>query len=76
MYGKKYKLSRCRIFCNDNTRAYYIDEQGQQRSILLKWTDLSIPDPFIELSQGRSYFRYEDLNRLSALLIELKKAAD
>jgi len=46
----------------------YYDKPEQLRSILTSWTSLHIDDPFISASQGRSWFRVDDLLRLSALL--------
>jgi hypothetical protein len=45
--------------------------QGQLCSVLASCTDVGGVDPFVEISAGRSFFRYEDLVRLADLLEEL-----
>jgi len=75
MYGKKFKVIESKKVCNEDW-LYYINDQGQYRSIPAKWTNLCTPDPFVEISQGRSYFRYDELLSLSNLLLELKKSSD
>ena len=50
---------------------YFHDAQGQLCSVLASCTDVGGVDPFVEISAGRSFFRYEDLVRLAELLEEL-----
>jgi hypothetical protein len=52
-------------------RVYFHDAQGQLCSVLASCTDVGGVDPFVEISAGRSFFRYEDLVRLADLLEEL-----
>jgi len=47
---------------------YFHDSRGQLQSILASCTDAGGVDPFVEISAGRSYFRYEDLIRLADLM--------
>lgn len=53
-------------------RVFY-REPGSEvvRSLPASWTDVEGPDPFIELGEGRSYFRVDDLLDLAGLLREL-----
>jgi hypothetical protein len=46
----------------------YYDAQGQLRSMLTSWTSLHELDSFMTASGGRSWFRVDDLLRLSALM--------
>ncbi len=55
-------------------RVMYYDRPKQLRSILTSWTSLHEADPFMAASAGRSWFRVDDLLRLSALLAERDKA--
>jgi len=47
---------------------YYYDDAGDLSSLPARWTSVGPPDPFVEISAGRSPFRVEDLLELSALL--------
>lgn len=42
--------------------------------MLASWTDLAEQDLFAQASAGRSWFRPDDLLRLSALIGELQEA--
>jgi len=42
-------------------RVYFRNGPGRLASIPLVWTSLSVPDPFVELSEGLALFRCEDL---------------
>lgn len=46
----------------------YYDAQGQLRSMLTSWTNLHELDSFMAASGGRSWFRVDDLLRLSAFI--------
>ena len=49
-------------------RVYFYDSQELLVSVPANWTDIVPPDPFIELSSGRSLFRLEDLDRLRQII--------
>ena len=49
-------------------RAYFYDDSGRLASIPLQWTTLAAPDPFVELSGGRSAFHVSNLRELADLL--------
>jgi hypothetical protein len=51
---------------------YFLDSEGQIKSILTNYTDAGGVDPFVELSRGRALFRYEDLLRLADLVEGLR----
>ncbi len=51
----------------------YFDAEGRLRSVLTSWTDLVDADLFGITSAGRSWFRPDDLLRLSALLETLSR---
>jgi hypothetical protein len=43
----------------------------QVRSLLASWTDVEVPDAFLELAAGRAHLRVSDLLQLVAVLDEL-----
>jgi hypothetical protein len=50
----------------------YFDSKGKLCSIPASWTSLAAQDLFARASAGRSWFRVDDLLRLSAQIAELK----
>lgn len=56
-------------------RVMYFDPQRRLRSILTAWTSVAEEDPFTRASAGRSWFRPDDLVRLSALIREVQRRA-
>lgn len=54
-------------------RVFFHDQEGQLRSLPATWTSVVAPEPFLEVSGGRSMFRIEDLLALAALLRELSR---
>jgi len=57
-------------------RIMYYDPQGQLRSMLTSWTSLYELDSFMAASGGRSWFRVDDLLRLSALTAPTRPGRD
>lgn len=57
-------------------RVMYYDDKGRLRSLLASWTDVVDRDSFSLTSAGRSWFRVDDLLRLSSLINELKEGRD
>ena len=51
-------------------RLMYFDAQGALRSMLTSWTSIADQDLFSQASAGRSFFRTDDLARLSVLIRE------
>lgn len=51
----------------------YFDARGRLSSMLVSWTSLGCSDLFARASAGRSWWRPDDLLRLSALIDELKR---
>ena len=49
------------------------DEQGRIWEIPLSWTNLGAEDPFVILSAGKSWFRFEDLLELARLIREVPR---
>jgi len=56
-------------------RLMYFDAQGRLRSMLASWTSIADEDLFTRVSAGRSWFRPDDLVRLSVLIGELQPGA-
>lgn len=50
----------------------YFDAQGAVHSILASWTSMADQDLFAQASAGRSWFRTDDLVRLSVLIGEIE----
>ena len=51
-------------------RVMFFDSHGRLRSMLTSWTSLADRDAFAEVSEGRSWFRTDDLLKLRELLDE------
>ena len=51
----------------------FFDAQGRLRSMLESWTSVAQEDAFTQASSGRSWFRPDDLVRLSVLIGELQR---
>jgi hypothetical protein len=51
-------------------RVIFFDSQQRLRSMLTSWTSLADRDAFAEVSEGRSWFRTDDLLKLRELLNE------
>jgi hypothetical protein len=49
-------------------RVFFIDDDGTQRSLPSRWTDVVALDPFVVVAAGRSPFRVADLLDVAALL--------
>ena len=51
------------------------DPDGYPIWIPIRFTDVAPPDPYIEIGHGRSFFRVQDLVKLTELVRALKKAS-
>jgi Family of unknown function (DUF5372) len=49
----------------------FYDAEGRLRSMLASWTDVPEQDLFAQASAGRSWFRTDDLLRLSSIMDEI-----
>ena len=49
----------------------FYDAEGRLHSILASWTDVPEQDLFAQASAGRSWFRTDDLLRLSSMIGEI-----
>jgi hypothetical protein len=70
LFGQDFELVESRTNWGEN-RVYFSDRQGNVRSISTSYTDVAV-DPFVEVAAGRSYFRFDDLVELVALLEQLR----
>ena len=68
--GREFRLATFRQNWGEE-RAYFYDDNGRLSTIPLQWTTLAAPDPFVELSGGRSVFCVSDLLELAQLLASL-----
>jgi Family of unknown function (DUF5372) len=71
LFGREFELLEYRHNWGEN-RVYFHDAEGQLQSILANCTDAGGVDPFIAISAGRSFFRYEDLIKLADLMEGLR----
>ena len=55
-------------------RVMFFDVHGRLRSMPTSWTSLAAQDVFTQTAEGRSWFRVDDLQKLSALLEQLQKS--
>ena len=67
LHGQEFELLEYRNNWGED-RVCFEDAEGHVRLILANCTDAGGIDPFVEISRGRSWFRYEDLVRLADLV--------
>jgi len=53
-------------------RVFFLDEDGVQHSLPVRWTDAVEPDVFVTLADGRCPFRFQDLLELRRLMDRLR----
>ena len=51
-----------------------LDEQGLTYNIPIAWTDYAVPDPCVQLGQGRVRLRADDLLRLLELIDQWRRS--
>jgi len=71
LFGQKFELVESRSNWGES-RVYFSDSQGHVQSISTSYTDVGGVDPFVEIAAGRSYFRFDDLVQLAALMRQLR----
>jgi hypothetical protein len=49
-------------------RVYFYDDQNRLCSMPAAWTSVGAVDPFVQVSAGRSHFRFIDLMELSHMI--------
>ena len=54
-------------------RVRFCDDNGLFRDMPLTWTNAAPEDPFLEMAQGRSWFRWDDLMELIGIIEEWKR---
>ena len=52
-------------------RVYFYDDQNRLCSMPASWTSVGVIDPFVQVSAGRSPFRFADLLELSRIVHEI-----
>jgi hypothetical protein len=73
--GQEFELVDYRHNWGEN-RVYFYDKTEHLFSIPADWTDIVLPDPFVEISEGRSFFRLEDLFRLCQIIENIAGGGD
>jgi hypothetical protein len=68
--GKQFELISVRR-CWGEPRVTYRDEDGTARTVPISWTTLEPPDPFLEVSAGRSIVHPKDICSLQQLVRSL-----
>ena len=71
LYGREFLLVTFRQNWGED-RVYFYGDAERLRSIPRQWTSFRTPDPFVEVSAGRSPFRACDLLELAELLDVIK----
>ncbi len=71
--GCRFEAVETRI-CWGEERVFFIGTDGRLQYLRAGWTSLEAPDPFVEISGGRSPFRVRDLLALSDLVVSLSEA--
>ncbi|MBV9341888.1 MAG: Y4bD/Y4pK family protein [Acidobacteria bacterium] len=69
--GQKFRLITHRHNWSED-RVYFHDAQGALCSIPACWTTVAAPDPFVQIADGRCFFRYEDLLQLVSFVEKLR----
>lgn len=72
LYKKELKLANFKKSWGYPHLEYYCDN-GDLECIPLDWTDANSPDPFNEISKGKSIFRILELLRLVKLIEDLSE---
>ena len=67
MRGMRFVLTMRRQNWGED-RVMFYDAEGRLRSMLASWTDVPEQDLFTQASAGRSWFRTDDLLRLSSMI--------
>ncbi|MCP4071156.1 MAG: hypothetical protein GY742_05370 [Hyphomicrobiales bacterium] len=74
--GQRRELVQSRR-CRTGERIYFqVEEGGRVESLPRGWTDLARPDPFVEQSGGRAWFRVGELLDLVHLIESVQKKAE
>ncbi|MCP3885767.1 MAG: transposase [Propionibacteriaceae bacterium] len=73
MQGRQFVLTTRRQNWGED-RVMYFNEAGRLRSIPTTWTNVAADDPFQCASDGRSWFRVDDLLALVSQVQTLKSA--
>jgi len=69
LYGRELQLIDQYLAWGED-RVSFRDDKGALRYLPTAWTSMAPPDPFVRTSAGRSYFRVEDLLRLTAFIAQ------
>jgi Family of unknown function (DUF5372) len=49
-------------------RVFFLDDEGGQHCLPVRWTDAAEPDVFVAIAVGRCPFRVDDLSTLASLI--------
>lgn len=67
LFGREFELLEYRQ-CWGEERVFYLDQQGDLRSLPAYWTSAAADDPLLVIAVGRSMFRVPDLLELVAMI--------
>jgi hypothetical protein len=70
MRGMRFVLTTRRQNWGED-RVMFYDSEGRLHSMLASWTDVPEQDLFAQASAGRSWFRTDDILRLSSMIGEI-----
>ena len=68
--GQEFVFVAVRVTWGES-RVFFFDGNGVQRSLPAGWTDAAEPDPFVVVAGGRCPFRPEDLLGLAVLVADV-----
>ena len=71
LYKKQFSLFDYRNTWGEH-RVFYFDDNGELKNLPALWTSYFQQDPFLIISNKRSYFRPSDLLELSKLIENIK----
>ena len=72
LYKRKFILTDHRQNWEEE-RVFFHNDQGNLNSLPARWTSVFTPDPFIVLSEGKSYFHIQSLIDLAKLAEKIKE---
>jgi hypothetical protein len=73
LFGQEIDCVERRIGWGDDL-LFYRDGLGYVTALPTRWTSVEIEDPFLVVSEGRSWFRVTDLIDLASLIAEIQSS--
>jgi len=74
--GFKLMKAGCSLYPCNGDRVWIQADEGRVFSIPMQWTSLHTPDAFELASEGRAWFRHDDLAKLVDLISDIRQLAN